>query len=215
MMETKLDVGELLRATAAAISSRAAGAVGYVLALGALGSALDLAEVENSFLDTIASLVGGYLLLRAMLQGTGNLEINAGQRFGGYFGLSILSGLGILLGFVVLIIPGLVLMVRWLPAYAILLAEGTTVTGALGESWRRTAGHFWPLLAASLMVLLLAAASMAVYVSNEFFSVLPTTVSLVAGNLMLAATGMVFTALGVATYRLSTDQSEGLSEVFA
>ena len=83
------------------------------------------------------------------------------------------------------------------------------------ESWRRTAGHFWPLLAASLMVLLLGATSMAVYVSNEFFSVLPTTVSLVAGNLMLAATGMVFIALGVATYRLSTDQSEGLSEVFA
>lgn len=215
-MESKLEVGALLRGTVDVVTSTPAGAAGYVLALGALGSTMDLLNPESlgNTPYTIVSIIAGFYLLRAMLENTGAAETGASRRLGAYFGLSILSGLGILVGLVLLIVPGVVLAVRWVLAYAILISEETTVTGALSESWARTRAEFWPLLAATLIVVLIACVALAVYISNELVPGVSMTVALVAGNLMLAATTVIYTAFGVEAYR-ALRHDYRLPEVFA
>ena len=215
-MEAKLEVGALLRGTAEVVSSTPAGSLGYIAGLGALGSAMDLLNPESlsNMPYTIASVIAGFFLLRAMLVNTGVAQAGESRRVGAYFGLSILSGLGILLGLVLLVVPGVILVVRWLLAYAILISEETTVTGALSESWDRTREQFWPLLAATLLVFVMGAAALAIYVSNDIVPGVPLEAALVAGNFMLAAMTVIYTALGVEAYRaLRGDQ--GLPEVFA
>lgn len=63
----------------------------------------------------------------------------------------ILSYLGILVGFLLLIIPGLILMVMWSIAVPILINEEASPMRALGESYRRIRVHFEPI--AGIMVL--------------------------------------------------------------
>src|SRR6188472_1337621 len=110
-MDAKLDVGEILQGTTSTLSSNAGPAAIYVVVLGAVGSAVDLSGTSANIISTVASVAGGFLLLRAMLVAEGLLDPGASNRFGAYFGLSLLSGLGILLGLVVLVIPGVVLIV--------------------------------------------------------------------------------------------------------
>ena len=215
-MEPKLEVGALLRGTADVISSTPVGAAGYILGLGTLGSVIDLMNPESlsSTPYTIASIAAGFFLLRAMLVNSGIAEADENKRLGAYFGLSILSGLGLVIGLILLIVPGLVLAIRWLLAYPILLAENTTVTDALSQSWQRTRAGLWPLLATMLIVFLLGVEALGIYVSNELVAGMPTTAAVVAGNLMLAATTVVYTAFGVEAYlALRTDRE--LPEVFA
>jgi hypothetical protein len=215
-MDSNVEVGALLRGTFETIKSTPAGSAGYVVGLGALGSAMDLLNPESisNMPYTIASVFAGFYLLRAMLVNTGVTQAAESNRVGAYFGLSILSGLGIVLGLVVLIVPGIILIVRWLLAYAILVSEDTTVTGALSESWQRTGAHFWALLAGVLIVLLIGIAALAVYVSNDFLPGVPVEAALVAGNVLLATMTVIFTALGVEAYRMLR-ADEGLPEVFA
>jgi hypothetical protein len=214
-MDAKLDVGEILRETTVVLSSSAGAAAIYVVVLGAIGSAIDLYGASTNIVSTVTTVVGGFLLLRAMLLKSGLLEPGPAARFGAYFGLSLLSGLGILLGFIVLVVPGIVLIVRWLPAYAILLSEDTRVTEALSQSWDRTRSQFWPVLAAVLLVLVLGLVAAVIYAASDITSAVPLKAAMIAGNLALSLISAVFTALGVAVYRLLGARSDTLGEVFA
>src|SRR3546814_11820902 len=54
------------------------------------------------------------------------------------FGVGLLSGLGVGLGLVLLTLPAAYLAGRWFLAVPILLAENTSVSNALSQSWVRT-----------------------------------------------------------------------------
>lgn len=214
-MDAKLDVGRILQGTTRTLSSNAGAAAAYVVVLGAIGSVIDLYGASANIVSTVASVAGGFLLLRAMLLREGLLEPGPAGRFGAYFGLSLLSGLAILLGLVVLVVPGIVLIVRWLPAYAILLSEDTKVTEALSRSWDVTRPQFWPILAAVLIVLVFGAAAAAIYASSDMTAAVPLEAAMIAGNVALSLVSAVFTALGVAVYQLLGAKAETLGEVFA
>ena len=70
--------------------------------------------------------------------------------------ISILSGLAILLGFVLLIVPGVILLVRYLFGSTVLVVEGRKGTKALGRSWRLAAGHFWKVLGTYVLAVIMA-----------------------------------------------------------
>jgi hypothetical protein len=57
--------------------------------------------------------------------------------------LSILYTLGLVLGFVALIVPGIILSVRWAVAYPVLFAEDLRGSKALRRSWRLVKGRWW------------------------------------------------------------------------
>jgi hypothetical protein len=70
--------------------------------------------------------------------------------------ISILTGLAVLLGFVLLIIPGIIVGVRFVFGSTVLVVEGRKGTAALGRSWRLAQGHFWKLFGTLLLANIMA-----------------------------------------------------------
>lgn len=56
-------------------------------------------------------------------------------------GISILAMIGITIGFVLLIIPGVFLLLGWMLSTQVRVIEGGTVTGALSRSWTLSKGY--------------------------------------------------------------------------
>ena len=61
--------------------------------------------------------------------------------------LGILIWLGVLLGFILFIVPGLMLATRWIVAVPVRVMERQTVLGAMGRSAQLTSGHRWTIFA--------------------------------------------------------------------
>lgn len=70
--------------------------------------------------------------------------------------ISILSGLALLLGFLLLIVPGVIVLVRFLFGSTVLVVEGRKGTKALGRSWRLAKGHFWKVLGTFILSVIMA-----------------------------------------------------------
>ena len=187
----------------------------YILGMGALGVVLDLVGIENTTVYNIASMVALYFLMRRMLTGAG-VHLTSENRFWPYIGVAILSAFGIFAGVLLLIVPGLVLFVRWLPAYGVLLAENTGVTAALGISWQRTRPAFWPLLAVALMYivsLVVVIGGFALLAENPGVPLLAWSIPL---NLAAAALSTGSVALGLAAYLLLDPQAvDTVADTFA
>lgn len=62
-------------------------------------------------------------------------------------GLSLLFGLVLGLGFVLLIVPGVIIGLAWIVAVPALVVEKTGIFGAFGRSAELTKGHRWVILA--------------------------------------------------------------------
>lgn len=71
--------------------------------------------------------------------------------------ISILYGLAILLGFVLLIVPGIIAYVRFAFGPAVLVVEGRKGAKALGRSWRLSLGNFWRLFGVLILASLMTA----------------------------------------------------------
>lgn len=72
-------------------------------------------------------------------------------------GLGILVSLGVFLGFILLIIPGVIVWLGWMIAAPVLIVEKKGITDSISRSWELTAGYKrWILL---LMVLLIIIAA--------------------------------------------------------
>jgi hypothetical protein len=78
------------------------------------------------------------------------------SRLPGILWITIISSITILIGFILLIIPGVIALVRLSLAPPVLVVEDVRGTKAIGRSWRLTKGHFWRLLALLLLSTLIA-----------------------------------------------------------
>lgn len=70
--------------------------------------------------------------------------------------ITILVTLGVAAGMILLIIPGLILLVRWFVAVPVRIAEPVSVTGAIGRSAELTRGHRWELFGGFIILSILA-----------------------------------------------------------
>jgi uncharacterized membrane protein len=66
---------------------------------------------------------------------------------------SVLLGICIGIGFLLLVIPGIIAAVRLSFAPLLVVDEGLGPTAALAESWRRTSGHFWTIFGVWLVAI--------------------------------------------------------------
>ncbi len=71
--------------------------------------------------------------------------------------ITILSALAMLLGFVLLIVPGVIVLVRFFFGSTVFVIEGKKESKALGRSWRLAKGHFWKILGTFLLASIMAA----------------------------------------------------------
>ena len=152
-VEASISVGAILARTGDLLR-RSAFRVTIALALLAAPSiAIESGLVDGSgeyaltFLDSALWLVVQFWLTRALLD-----ELGAGgsgrTRFLAFFGLVLLSGLGVLIGLVFLVVPGIIFLIRWSISVPILLGSDAGVLDSMHRSWRETERHFWPILGA-------------------------------------------------------------------
>lgn len=105
----------------------------------------DGANMIFAFLGLAAIVPQVLLTERALYRH--NLVEQTHSKLGSYavgaFGLSLIAGLGIIVGLFALLIPGLVLLARWSVSLPALVARDEGVTSSLQISWDLTEGRFW------------------------------------------------------------------------
>lgn len=82
------------------------------------------------------------------------------RRLWALLGLNLLSGIAILFGLLLLIVPGAYLLVRWWAAAPALIAEDADITEALSLSADAIKGRFWHVFAALLVIWTIGVAGM-------------------------------------------------------
>lgn len=211
-MERDITVGDIFAETARLFGENAALALGSIAGLTILNVMIDqLPGSSAALLGIMVSIGLQYWLIRQALGRREMLDGRAG--FASFFGVNLLSGLAILLGFVALIVPGLLLLVRWSAADGALLSEGEGISAALGKSWHITAPHAWP-IAGALLIVYGPAFGIGIGVQIMMGDPIPIMISGMTNLLIFA--GSVFSWLmGVAIYTLLRPGTDALAEVFA
>jgi uncharacterized membrane protein len=121
-----------------------------VIFLGGLGVAAETSERFSPLLTWLfvpASLIVQIAVTSAALRRAGFGGATR-SRMMGMMGVSLLSTAGILLGLVLLIVPGLFVAARWAIAVPIMLEEDAGPGEALRTSWERTQGQVPTIFAA-------------------------------------------------------------------
>jgi hypothetical protein len=203
-----LKIGTIIDKTLGVVELSLMPALVYALALTAINGAvkyftLEMTAVTDQLVIGLASfavgVVAAYLLLEAVVQRTGLRSRGDGDVFVPFVLMSILATLGVLGGLILLILPGLVIMARWIIAGPLVVARGDGATRALGESWERTRGAEWPILVAAFALLL---PLIAVIVACGVLFDPADPIGIGVSQLFTSATSVVTQAMGVALYGL-------------
>ncbi|MFC3099666.1 hypothetical protein [Altererythrobacter lauratis] len=157
----------------------------------------------------VASVAGQCWLFGQML---GKRDV-AG-RYLGFLGLAVLTFLGVAIGFVMLVIPGLIIGARWLMAPSIYVDQGRGVFEAMRESWHRTLGNTGQIMLALILVLVVIVLASAALGGMFFFATENGPVAFLVEAVVSEVFAVILLALSVATYGLLSGQSEKLASVF-
>lgn len=202
----QLKIGTIVDKTLGVLEFNAVAAAIFVVALTVLTGAITYFTREMGPLDQagigvgqfVIQLAAAYFLLDAMLQKTG-LRERSGEVFFAYFGLSILYTLGVMAGFIAIVLPGLVIMARWSLAQPMMLARGVGVMQALGGSWERTRGNEFQIIVA---VLALYVVPVAVIVASGLMFDPADPVGIAVSQFVSSVMSALGLSLGVALYGL-------------
>jgi hypothetical protein len=154
----QLKIGTIIDKTLGVVEFSTAAVAIYVAGLTLVNAVvtyftIGMGPMEQAGVGLVKFVVGvtaGYLLLDAMVRKTGLRTRTDEDVFFAYFGLSILYTAGVVLGFIFIVLPGLVIMARWSLAQPMMIARGDGVMKALGESWERTKGNEFQIIVAVL-----------------------------------------------------------------
>lgn len=177
-MDREADVGGILSQTVEVVGSAGRAVLVYTLVLGMLAGVgglfglvamddtvwsrrigvtftntdtLGLASGAFETLSLIVFVIASYLLLRQMMVGLGRTPA-PGSRFWSFLGMSILALIGLGLGFMLFVIPGIILLVKWSAANGYVMTGEHGIRGSLGASWEATSGHGWSILGAGVIL---------------------------------------------------------------
>lgn len=164
------------------------------------------------FATSIVSFILQYGLTRRAMRAGGLLAVDAPGNVGAMFLLNLVSNLGILLGFLLLIVPGIWLSARWSAAVPILFAEEPRSSEAMAVSAVRTRPMLLPIVAAFAILyapFLLALIASILLPEGELVS---PAISL-AINLALSISQIAGWYLAISIYRAT--RPEPVEAVFA
>ena len=214
-MQDRESAGYLLGETGGLMRVNAPLALAAMAAMTILGVGSDLYP-DFARLAGIASLVVNLVL---QYETTSALLVHYGLFDGGpqrrrlwaLLGLNLLSGIAILFGLVLLILPGLYLLVRWSAAVPALIAEDSGVTDSLRLSAEAVQGRFWHVFAA--MAVVWAPGVVGLFASVLIAEAQPVVSSLVL-NLSISLCLIAGWHLAVAIYAGRKD-ARSLADIFA
>jgi hypothetical protein len=215
MAEPILTAGEIFGRLGELLRENAVLAAGCVVGLTAINIGLDAVSTGNGMTlpAGLISLGAQYYLTATVLEKRGLREPGSRNRFGAFWRLNIVSGLGLLLGYLLLILPGLYLSARWMVASPALLAEDSGVGAALGESWAITKPSLWAILG-TLLVIFIPIFVVGAGLSIAFETWLPVLAAPILYVFLFSAVTLSWLA-SVAAYSLLRPGSDHLAEVFA
>jgi hypothetical protein len=131
-------------------------------------------DTRNVGIVILAALIGAIItvvitsalqaaITRAAAQTTVGDAVDVGEsyrfgfkRFGAVFLLSLLVGLVVAGGLILLIIPGIIFLTLLAVAVPALVIEGLGVTASMGRSWNLAKGHFWHVLGTIVVAAIIA-----------------------------------------------------------
>ena len=213
----ELKIGAIIDKTLAVLERTAVPALIFFVALTVINCAITyftlamiapLQALAIGLLKMVVGIVAAYLLLDVMVRKTGLRSRQGEDAFLTFFGLSLVSGIAVLVGFILLIIPGLFLIARWSIAQPMVVARGDGIMKAFGESWERTRGNEFQILIAMLA---LFAVFLAIVIAATLLFEKTDIVGIVVGQVGSSAMSATSLALGVALYGLIVGTGEAAS----
>jgi len=235
-MANEVSVGTIFNGMSNLVSTNSREAGIYVLVVGglaALGYAAGFSQVTTQvginygFLidqnDTLGSglfelfsalvgIIAAYMLTRQYIASRHRLA-SEGNRFWQFLGLSILAVIGLVIGFLFLIVPGIILLVRWSASTGYVIGTEQGITESLSSSWEATKGHGWQIFFAGLIFLI--GSMIFAGIVAAVFSLAGLTVAAMISGFVEAAIGALSYAFAVSVYLLVSEGSEELGDVFA
>jgi len=132
-------------------------------------------------------------------------------------GLGIVMTIGLGIGFVLLIIPGIILYLMWMIAVPVVMVENKGVFEALSRSRELTSGSRWKLLG---MIIVFIVFAIIVAIPFGIFALISPSLALIGNALAAAVTSAVSSAGIAAIYLELRNNKEGtdtstLADVFA
>ncbi|NBB14833.1 hypothetical protein GVN21_05570 [Caulobacter sp. SLTY] len=122
----------------------------------------------------------------------------AGERFAYVLVISILTGIGVIIGLIFLVVPGVYLAVLWCVAIPAQMSRREGVLDAINESGDLTEGRRWKVLAACVIgVVVSAVPSVVIYILNVQDQLNSTFVDVILSPLVNTVSHLV-TAFGAA-----------------
>jgi hypothetical protein len=100
-------------------------------------------------------LYGAFRKLRGQPVDIGETLQRGLTRFLPLVGLAFLYSLGIMLGLLLLVVPGIILMVMWAVVVPACVVEGLSPTASMSRSSKLTKGHRWKIFGVMLLLLVL------------------------------------------------------------
>lgn len=214
----KARTGDLLKGMWELFVSNSTFAVILTLLLVGVGAGFDYVRPESysNPAYTIVSFVVAIVLTKRSLDVLG-LRNRSSAAGGAFFGLCIISNIAIVVGLILLIVPGLFLAARWSASGAILFAEEGTVSDSLKRSWDMTKGHVGAVVLAQLALIAIVAIPLAAAIVSLIFAGIEETsvTMLVVQNLGVSLWQIMSIFLGVAIFHRLRDGAEDLQAVFA
>lgn len=198
-------------------------ALNLVSALAALG----LREGSGSLLAVVVALavtlVGTYWLQGALVfavqdvrdgradSSIGELLRRAAPFLGTLVAAGILAGLGVAVGLLLLVVPGIYLLTIWALIAPTIVLERAGVLDSFGRSRALVSGRFWPVLGVVVVAVVLSAIAQAVI--GAVLSFLPLFLQSWLGGAIAAAVAVPFMALAITLtyFRLSEEKQAATS----
>jgi len=201
----ELKIGEIIDKSLAVLERAVMPALIFFVALTAANcviayltvTAATTAQLAVSLLKIVVGVVFSYLLLNAMVQRTGLRSRRDADVFLAYFGLAVLYALGVLAGFILLIIPAFFLIARWSLAQPLIVARGDGVRQAFGESWERTRGNEFQIIVAVVILVILPTA---ISVATGFMFPKDNLLGITLSQLLASVSSVLSLAMSVALY---------------
>ncbi|MPS68960.1 MAG: hypothetical protein E2586_10725 [Novosphingobium sp.] len=208
----KITFGDITGEAFAILREHKALIIPLVAAMTAGFAVMDLVSDKlGNFSGIISSVFVQYIFLEQVLS-----VRSERRRFGSMLGASMLAGLGIIVGLVFLVLPGLFVAVRWALAPAYVVTEGQRASESLSSSWDATRENWLPLM---LVYLVLAVPSLVILVgigfSLGFSGATPGWVETVLLNLMVTVFTVGNWAVVAAAFRLLGERRDDLESLFA
>ena len=191
----------------------------YALLVAAISSDNDGAVVLLALLGLATAVIGATWLQGAFVYAVqdardGTFDASIGQIFSRVapsilplLGAGLLAGLGIAVGFLLLIVPGLYLITIWAVVAPVIVIEKPGVFAAFGRSRELVRGHGWTVFGIVLITALLSGIASALL--QAAFSALPEFLEILIGSTIAQAVVAPFGAIAIAVMYFRLREADG------